>query len=89
MAVRGVVVVAGLAVVLVLGGVALVATSPPVTFGWFAYAPLSGDSFPSPLSNALVLSRRQSLGAGAAGVGLVLLAAVVGYVVGRRRPARG
>ncbi|WP_423464956.1 hypothetical protein ACO229_11220 [Promicromonospora sp. MS192] len=63
---------------LALLGVAVWVATRPVTFGWFAYAPLSettyvpGGAFP-PGTAALF-----------AGAGALLLGGVAGYVVGRR-----
>ena len=83
---RGVVAVVAGAGVLVVAGVVLVVTSAPVTFGWFAYAPLSGQRMPTALDHAVVLSRQQGVGALAVVVGVAVLAAALGYAVGRRRP---
>lgn len=49
------------------------------SFGWFAYAPLSGETFAPPRPWA------QTLGMVAVGVGLLVLGFVAGWVVARRR----
>lgn len=74
--------------VLVLGvilvGVAVaIAVTQPVSFGWFAYAPLSNSSYVPTLSPVVAMP------SGAAAmliVGLVLIAAWVGFRLGRRSP---
>lgn len=73
-----------LAFALVVGGVVVLATADPVSFGWFAYAPLSGDSFSMPW--ALAWTTRQVIGAALAVLGLVLGAGAAGYLLGRRAP---
>lgn len=76
------VVLASLGGVLVLSGALLVLLNPAeATFGWFADAPLSGETFP-----AMALVTPEAT-AGWAGVvaGLVLWAFCAGWLVGRRR----
>ncbi|MDO9457812.1 hypothetical protein [Nocardioides sp.] len=82
--------------VLVVGGlaVALTARTAPADFGWFAYTPLEadwhlgwGDRLGS--GSMVIVSRWQLLGAVAAAVGLVVIAARVGFLVGRRRGQGG
>ena len=71
-----------LAVLLLVGVALLIAASwvasRPTSYGWFAYAPLSGTTFvPSgayPLGTAALLS----------GAGALLLGGAVGFVAGRR-----
>lgn len=85
--VAGLVVAPAAAVLLVLGGVLLLAGGAgPADFGWFAYAPLSETT----LGGGLVLvSRSMQFGALMVLAGLVLLAFWGGYLVGRRqRPSR-
>ena len=60
--------------VLVMLGVVVVATAPPTSFGWFAYAPLP-----------LALSGRQLLGLAIVVVGLVLAGVALGLRLGRHR----
>lgn len=83
---RGVVAALAAAGVLVVTGVVAIALSAPVTFGWFAYAPLSSDPAPTPLRDAVVLTRQQGVGALAGAAGVVLLATTLGYALGRRHP---
>ena len=74
-------VVAALAVV---GGAVGLAWSltQPVSMGWFAYAPLSGERFTTP--GVHLLSTGTLFAAGVLVVGLVGLAFWVGIRVGRR-----
>lgn len=73
--------------VLVAGGAALVivATRQPVSFGWFAYQPLSGSVF-SP-DGIIVLTRLGVLGIVVTAVGLMGVSAAIGFMFGRRGPA--
>lgn len=93
---------AGLAVALLVAGVLVFATSEPVRpvdFGWYAYAPLSPRpevAFDSTLEitfedddGAVAWSGGQLLGAGLAGTGLLLLAVLTGWALGRRARAAG
>lgn len=73
-----------LTLVLVVGGVVVLATAEPVSFGWFAYAPLSGDSFSTPW--ALAWTSQQVVGAVLVALGLLLGAGAAGYLIGRRTP---
>jgi heme/copper-type cytochrome/quinol oxidase subunit 1 len=76
------VVLAALGGVLVLGGALVVVLHPAeTTFGWFAYTPLSDESFPA------MTPVTPEATAGWAGVvaGLVLWAFCTGWLVGRRR----
>ncbi|WP_299038748.1 hypothetical protein [uncultured Pseudokineococcus sp.] len=76
-------VIAGALVVL---GVAVVATAPPQSFGWFAYAPLASEAYDSP-ALPVVLGGRQLLGLAALVAGLVLAGVSLGLRLGRsRRP---
>jgi heme/copper-type cytochrome/quinol oxidase subunit 1 len=71
-----------LGVVLVVIGL-VVAGSQPVTFGWFAYAPLSHSSYgtaPSPVVAMPTASALMLLS------GAVLVSAWVGFRLGRRSP---
>jgi hypothetical protein len=85
--------VALLGLVLVAGGVVLfVAGNQPVDFGWSAYTPLPPvrDAYESSLQltfddgPAVLWTRTAALGAGIAGVGLLVLAGLAGWAVGRR-----
>lgn len=72
---------AAVALVAIGGGVLLFA---PVSFGWTAYAPLSGASF----SGMYPLTPERAVGAGLAAAGLLLAVAVGGWAVGRRSALR-
>lgn len=72
-------VLAVLSLMLVVGGVIIMVTADPVSFGWFAYAPLSTPW-------ALAWTNRQVVGAALAALGLLLGAGVAGYHLGRRAP---
>ena len=79
---------------LVGGGVAIALSSRagPADFGWFAYAPLGDGSggqwtasgFPSD-GWMLFVTRWQMVGGALAAIGLVVLAAGIGFRLGRRR----
>lgn len=74
-----------LVVVPLLGLAALVAgvviqLSTPVSFGWFAYAPLSEATFVAP-----GLLTQFGVGPILTGVGIALLAGWAGFLLGRRR----
>ena len=74
-------VIAALAVV--GGALALVGSlMQPVTMSWFAYAPLSGETFTTP--GVHVLANGTLVAAGVLAAGLVLLAFWAGLRVGRR-----
>lgn len=77
----------GLVVVPLLGALALAAgaaiwITTPVSFGWFAYAPLTDVQFQPGL-----LTRLQ-VGPILLAVGIALLAGWVGFLLGRRRRGR-
>jgi heme/copper-type cytochrome/quinol oxidase subunit 1 len=88
---------AALAVALLVAGVVLFATTDPARpadFGWYAYQPLPAESS-GPYSSTLTLtfddgsvlwSDGQLLGAGLVVAGLLLLAVLAGWAVGRRAP---
>lgn len=85
-----------LGLVLVVGGVVLgLATQPDSSVvGWFAYTPLSEDpdwtmgwNDSQGFRSTLIVSRWQLVGAAAVVTGLVLVAASVGFRLGRRRAA--
>jgi heme/copper-type cytochrome/quinol oxidase subunit 1 len=65
-------------IVLVVGIVAQVAIVRTASFGWTAYAPLSSVTFTPSVAPILPLIE--------IGVGAVLIAAWVGYRLGRRAP---
>src|SRR5689334_256271 len=75
------------AALLIVVGTVVVVTAPPQSFGWFAYAPLSGDVYPSRGQSWLpaVLSGRQLLGLVAVVTGLVFAGVAVGIRLGRRQ----
>jgi heme/copper-type cytochrome/quinol oxidase subunit 1 len=84
---RGSIVVWGLlgaAVILVLWGAGLLLLTP-VSFGWFAYAPLSRESFSSEI---YLLTPERSAGAGLVILGMLIAVGVVGWVLGRRAGQR-
>jgi heme/copper-type cytochrome/quinol oxidase subunit 1 len=70
-----------LAVALLVVGCVLWATAGPTTFGWFAYAPLP-EEVVSPGFTMLTPGMQVALGLAAAG--LVLLAGLAGFWIGRR-----
>jgi hypothetical protein len=79
-----------LGIVLVVGGVGLFAVgNQPADFGWTAYQPLP-DAYNSQLQltfddgPAVLWTRTSAVGAGIALFGLLVLAALAGWVVGRR-----
>ena len=84
--------VAGLGVVLAAGGVALFwATnlSGGGGVGWAAYAPLTaGDPVPPGAGWQVVWTRGHLVGAVLVGAGLLVLAAVGGWLLGRRSTRR-
>lgn len=57
----------------------------PVSFGWFAYAPLSGRVMPGP--DVAIVPWWAVLGALVATIGLVGLSLAFGYSIGRRHGA--
>ena len=78
------------AAALVAGGVItiLIGLSTPMgiaTFGWFAYQPLADATF-APGGAAVVLSRVTIAGWAILAVGLVALAFLAGWTVGRKSP---
>ncbi|WP_157485686.1 MULTISPECIES: hypothetical protein [unclassified Frigoribacterium] len=71
-------------VVLVVGVVVLaIAGAQPVSFGWFAYAPLSDTTFTA--EGVHVFSTASLVGAVIVVIGLLVLAAWLGYRRGVRR----
>lgn len=84
-----------LGAVLVVGGVGVALTSraAPTDVGWFAYTPLDQDAawameWSGSGSEAVIVARRQVVGWVVAAGGLVVLAAVLGYRLGRRATGR-
>lgn len=78
---RWVLVLAALSVLTVLAGTLTVLLNPfEATFGWYAYAPMSGETFPG----MTFLSPQAVMGWGGVGVGAVLLAFCAGWFVGQR-----
>jgi hypothetical protein len=85
--------VAVVGLVLVAGGIGLfVLGNQPADFGWTAYGPdlMASDAYESRLQltfidgPAVLWTRTSALGAGLALFGLLVLAALTGWVVGRR-----
>ena len=74
------------AVVLILIGAAILLFSP-VEFGWTAYAPLSGESFS--FTGMYPLTAARAAGIGTAVAGLLVIAGVVGWTLGRRSTRQG
>lgn len=76
---------AAAALLIVLGAV-VVATAPVESFGWYAYAPLSGEVYNGYEAAGLpfVLGGRQVLGLVAVVTGLVLAGVALGIRLGRR-----
>lgn len=72
--------VLALGVALVVCGM-VIAGSQPVSFGWFAYAPLSNSSY-MPAFSAVVAMPTEA--AALLAIGVVLVAAWVGFRLGRR-----
>ncbi|MCT2019890.1 hypothetical protein [Kocuria marina] len=89
---RWLVVLMSLGVVLVLGGALLVVSNPPtLTFGWFAYAPLSEETY-VPLGEnpwSSLFPPAAIAGWVSLLVGLLLWAFCAGWLVGRRRRPTG
>jgi heme/copper-type cytochrome/quinol oxidase subunit 1 len=63
--------------------IAVVSAAQPISFGWLAYAPLSGEMF-NP-NRAHIVTTTTVLGLTTAAVGLMVGAFWAGLVVGRRR----
>ncbi|MHC5560707.1 hypothetical protein [Kocuria sp. U4B] len=82
---RWVLALAALAVVTVLAGALTVLLNPAeATFGWFAYTPMNGETFPG----MTFLTPQAVMGWVGFAVGAILLAFCVGWLVGRRSTAR-
>ena len=73
-----------LGALLVVVGAVLVLTTPPVTFGWFAYAPLSATTFPP----GLFPPAQTVWGIALIALGAATLIAVISYRLGRRAAPR-
>lgn len=82
------------AVLLVVAGAVVVVTAPAASFGWFAYAPLSGEVHEPPslaegaplVTLPLLLGGQELAGAGIVVLGLVVAGAALGVRLGRRLP---
>lgn len=76
------------AILIVAAGlvVAMIGMATPVSFGWFAYQPLSGASFAFEDAGIFV-SRMTVIGAFAAGFGLMCIAFLAGVRAGGTRRA--
>ena len=72
------------AVAAAIGLVLLLLPSTQASFGWYAYAPLSGSTFLPPVG---LLSPQSQIGLVMFVVGLVVLAFGAGWMLGLRRPA--
>jgi hypothetical protein len=84
--------IAVLGTVLLLGGVLLVITGAPAArdFGWTSYSPSPPRAYQSELvlsfpDGALLWTVRQTIGAGIAVLGLLVLVGLGGWLLGRRR----
>lgn len=78
---RWVLVLVALSVLTVLGGaLTVLLNSSEATFGWFAYAPMNGETFPG----MTVLSQQAVTGWVGVGIGAVLFAFCAGWFMGRR-----
>lgn len=78
---RWVLVLVALSVLTVLAGTLTVLLNPfEAIFGWYAYAPMSGETFPG----MTFLSPQAVTGWGGVSVGAALLAFCAGWFVGRR-----
>jgi hypothetical protein len=73
--------------VLVLAGMTalVVGVLTPVSFGWFAYAPLSGSTL-VPTGDGVLMSRATIIGSIALALGLIVLAFLAGRNMRRRGP---
>lgn len=87
--------VVGLALVCCGVAVALTAQAGPDEFGWFAYAPPSGDpewqmSWIDPVGSGsvLIVSRWQVAGSAVVAAGLMVIAGDAGFRLGQRRAER-
>lgn len=74
-------------VLLVLGAGLTVLGYRDRSFGWFAYAPLSEQTYGS-ATGLLVVGREEAVGLAVLVVGLVLAAGCVGARIGRRSASR-
>ncbi|WP_323096236.1 hypothetical protein [Intrasporangium sp. YIM S08009] len=74
-------VVAAIALALLVAAAVVWAQSGPAVYGWFAYAPLSDDAMVPDVS---MLTPRMQVALGLAAGGLVLLAGLAGFWIGRR-----
>ncbi|CAD6006008.1 hypothetical protein [Agreia sp. COWG] len=72
-------------VVAVIVGLVLVVTAPqpPRSFGWFAYAPLSEETFSPDRGGFVPLSA--AIGITVCAIGCAALTFVLGFALGRRR----
>ena len=81
---RGLVLLAVLGGLMGLGGALLVLLHPPeASFGWFAYAPLTDETFPA----GSWVSPEAAAGWTGVAAGLAVLAFCAGWLAGRRRHA--
>lgn len=67
---------------LVIGGLIMVTSQEPASFGWFAYAPLSGDTFEPVLP---FFTLQEKIGMATAAFGLAVLVFCGGWAFGRSR----
>ena len=89
---------AGLGLALVVAGVVVFAATnrtPVGDFGWTAYAPLEPEAYASDLTLTfddtwtVLWTRGHLLGAGLVVAGLLVVAALGGWLLGRRTPSGG
>lgn len=74
------------AVLVAVGLVVALTGKPAGDFGWFAYTPLGdGAEVGDPFGDVVLMSTRQVWGWAVVGVGAVVAAAGLGFVVGRQR----
>lgn len=82
---RGLVAAGAAALALLIAGLLVFFTGRgTASFGWFAYAPLSSDSFRGAFGGVVIWSHREAVGAGLVVLGLIVGAASAGYLLGRR-----
>lgn len=76
------------AVLVVVAGlvIAIISDAQPISFGWVAYAPLSGDVFDP--NNARLVSGSTATGLVIMTIGLLAVAFWAGLTVGARRQPR-
>jgi heme/copper-type cytochrome/quinol oxidase subunit 1 len=81
--------VGALGVLLLVAGIVVFAFADATDFGWTSYTPLDADAYTSQLSltfsdGSVLWTRQHALGAGLAVAGLLALARLGGWLLGRR-----